>query len=158
MWLEGWGFQPGDSAWPSNLWGGKRGMEVEFMWPMIQLIIPHNETPIKTCGHWNSGEPPRLVIHINMPGSDTSWSHRSFMFRTLPDLNLCVSNWLVLTCTLCNKTVTISVAFFLSSLRSSRKPWMCSQLVRCAGGLGSPQPAAGRWSMDNHLEDCALNL
>lgn len=90
--------------------------------------------------------------------------HRRSVFEILSDLTLGVCSLAGPHCTLDNKTVIISVevAWVLWIIPVSYWTWggsgipICSQLVRCAGGLGTTEPVAGIWSEESHVWTVSL--
>lgn len=85
-WLEGWDFEPAQHP------GREEGLEIEFKHVVHDLI---SETPVKLWTAKLSG----CFLLMNscwedeVPSSYEERSHRSCVFRTLPDLSLCVSSF-----------------------------------------------------------------
>ena len=93
---------------------------------------------------------------VACPGS-TSRVHRSSMFLFRP-FSMCLFIWLFLICNLYNKTVILSIVFFILVsywLRAGHgNSWICSQLIGSEGDLGTSWTVAiSTWGKVNLEQD-----
>lgn len=151
-----------------DMWGAEGCWRFSsILWSMIQSIVPMQRDHDKNYGHLWLGWASWLVIHIGVLGGWGPEGNGSFalgptqlwsyMSLHLPDPDLY----------LLHITVTINIALFWVlwvllgnswTWGGSGNPWLCSQLVRSAAGLRTPELVAWVWSERSPVEDCALYL
>lgn len=117
-----------------------------------------------------TGHRPVLVHGLGTPAleDDASWVHtgRTRKFCIWDSRPMYLLTCLVLIHILYNKTVIITIVFswilwvLLANDQiwgSGGNPWICSQLVKSAGDVGTPCSAAGVWtcSEGSFIKDCS---
>lgn len=127
------------SVW--SLWE----LEIESCGPWDYPLCLYNETPINTLTTQSSDEVPWVVI----PGGWCSLRIQMLCIWDPPrpcSMGL-LFGWFWFVCFCCNKTVIAGVvlswvlgvtAANYWTWEYSRSPWICIQLVRSIGGLGTP--------------------
>lgn len=110
----------------------------------------------------------KLVILIDVPGGSCILRKGNiFAWDPLRPHPMCLFIWLVPICTLYDKNIILCIMLswspwvILANYRTwggSRKPQICSQLVRSLSGLRTLELAADGWNEECLAEHCALNL
>ena len=134
--------------------GAKPALPVEKGWG---LEIELNDLAEVLINHASIMKPQYKLWTLRSMELPDCWTHRcvgrvlspdpqgdpqELYVRTLP---LCLFVWLVLICILHKKTVILSIASCWT-WKAHRKPQICGQLVRRAGGLGNSKLTARVWS------------